>query len=65
MQFVAQQKDHEAQTEALHESMREVMAKIDGCDGGDLPTALRLRAEHSWRIPRLTNATGMEARWPL
>ena len=40
-QLVAQQKDHEDQTEALHESMRDATAEI--C------LQLRLRAEHSWR----------------
>ena len=77
-QLVAQQKDHEAQTEALRESMREVTAKMED------PTA-EICLQHSTTcrtqlavltvtqtFPRrathrggFTSASGMEAKWLL
>ena len=46
--LVAQQKDHEDQTETLHESMRRVTAKMEDT-AAEICLQLRLRAEYSWQ----------------
>ena len=77
-QLVAQQKDHEDHTETLHESMGEVTAKMEGATAEICPqpsTTCRTQPAVltvTQTIPRrathrggLTNASRMEARWPL
>ena len=74
-QLVVQQKDHEAQTEALHESMHEVTAKMEDANAETClqpSTTYRTQLIVMQTIPRrathrggLANASELEVRWSL